>query len=242
MANLAVNEHYEIRVQAQAQGQSIQNIFHYRVDLTNGNTTLEEFTEGFQDMWQGQICPLLHEDYSVVSYVGLHISGARFLPGVPDPPYATRLAYDELHAEQPVAADVGQKATDPLPTFAAAGWRKSCGVVRNRDGTFQVNGGILSGSWRLGPIVKADTEAGDGNTLTDAFVTAAILVVPLMLTLSVDGGQTVLKMEVISIEKDNAPRLTGGGLPDFATADVNGMIINSLVTSQVSRKARIRYG
>lgn len=240
---LAVGEHVEVRVMGQAQNQAIQNVFHYRVDIAPvGVVTIEDVAIGFQSMWQGVVCPLLHSDYHVVNYEVLRIAGAVFLPGQTAPNGKTRLDYDELHSEQGVALDQGTKATDPLPTFGAIGFRKSCGKTRDQGGQFIANAGLLSGGFRLGPIVEADTVAADGNSLTAGIVTAATGVETPIIDLIVDAPNGMLRLEVISLERNKLPRLAGAGVPTFATADVNALTINPLITTQVSRKARIRYG
>lgn len=248
---VVVANHYEFRIKAEAENQSVQNTFHYRAQAAAaGLVTLEDLAIAFQDLWDGTVCPLLHTSYKVVAYEVLHVSGAQFLPytGPPIPPAPpvvngpTRLAYDELHTEPPTALSHGGKATDSSPTFVALGIRKSCGVVRDPDGTFQVNGGLLSGSMRLGPIVEADTSATNPNELEPAALAAAGAIEAALASFGADAGNALMVMEVISLIRGGLYRLTGGGLPTFATADVLGLLVNKMITSQVSRKARLRYG
>jgi len=148
-------------------GQSVLNVFHYKLMdyALSGNVqvTVKTISDGVRTLWRNQICPLLSQGYSVVQYQATVLLHTFVVPDS-NPPRINVQVGDRSISPGVPNFDIGTKAGDPLPTFNAIGAIKRT-AKGGRDG---------KGAIRLGPFPDTDIDGNNVDTVINGAVIAAL--------------------------------------------------------------------
>lgn len=145
----------EFTVKGKASGQDILNVVHYRVAnpgaFPPGGLDISAVLDDFITAWRLACLPGVSNTYTVESYLVQALVSTSTNPG--PPPFTQIDIGDQFLLAGVPAIDVGALTADPMPSFNAVGVRK----FSDRAGR-NFRGGL-----RIGPIT--DIQA-DGNQLT----------------------------------------------------------------------------
>jgi len=201
----------QITVSTRFSGNELRNIFHYEVTNTVGDPALSDVLEAFE----AQVVPEMADVIVGGAYIyGLH--GENLTD-------ETSIADLDLALTHP-----GTRAGDAMPMFNALGIK----LIRTTKATRQ-------GQKRFGPVSETDSTSG---VFTSGLITAAeALGAVLIAELDADdgAGNSATLIPVIYGEAlPERPSKRGGTLParDSFKNPIGGFSVNSLVTSQVTRK------
>lgn len=221
---------WEVQQRGHVGNQIHLNIWHYRIPLANtatfnGDTATRELAVNwYNDIWNG-ISAGFHESYRLDTVVAKSIQGAIVNP-VPE-------AYVPIYNDQyvfnvPTGEGQGERTGDPTPTFVCVGYQK----LTDRPGR------NYRGSFRISPILEADTDA---NALTPTAITFFDTNEEAFIEEVIDSvvpPENVFELCVYSVKANALGPGGGGPNPRAYTAKVTGLRLNTLTTSQVSRKER----
>jgi hypothetical protein len=241
--DLAIGDVIQTRVVGVAAGQAVINVFSHFVRNTVSGTviSIEEFQESFITIWQG-VCDVLSAAYAVTLYQSGRYSA---LLG---PAAAPRTRFNAVVQTAGVGADVGGVAGAWLPTYATVNARKN---TEGPQTTVPMFGAFtpttiaaeksFKGFTRLSPIVEADTQAAQGNTLEAASRTAFDAALEELVDFPVVGLAAVVGVQlcIVSTLLDGAarPGAGAGGLPLVAAYQpVASYTVATLLGSQTTRK------
>jgi hypothetical protein len=228
MAEVAGNKVYEITVRGVADGQAVNNVFHYITEeaIPVGTLPTEaEFLDTFRDRWQNCLGSF-HDSYSVQEYFMKRANRAVF-PGR-RPGLITHVEYDNQEVITGDAADFGTLTGDVLPTYVAVGYKKVTTSV----------GRSWRGNMRVGPVIEAHVDvnllnaAGRINWAESVFDPLKRILLPV----------TSFPMLLVVFSKHSSDQI---GLTDNMrqyTRPVVRWRRNNYISSQVSRKRRASLG
>lgn len=235
---MRLNDVLQITVFGVAQGQAVENVFHYVPEGTVDPlaTGVDVWLDDFRGIWRGAVLPHLAPDYTVAEYKAIVIRGTKDGPPVnpnnPDGP--KKKVYDYGSVEKLTGEgtpDTGSAVGTPLPTYVAATLQKLTGE----------SGRSNHGSARIATLIEAFTDATDANKLTVAGSNAMALVAAAIL-----GQINGLAGEILHPVVFSRKRLFGKAGNTNNTTDtwtlITSVTVNDLVGSQVSRKQRFRLG
>lgn len=226
MAVIDVNAVYEVIVKGSMSNQAVVNVFHY-VDEEGSppepNETEENFLASFRLNWRSAVLPKVSNLYFVETYTLRRITGTEVDP---DPPPPNRLIVPFAFQLPGTLDDAGDRLGEPLPTYAAAGYRKlTSNPTRNGRGSF-----------RLGGLLEEDTTGGNALNAGALVLLAPATLEPIRIPVINPPGTRFMLMAVFS---ETLALVTPNVTPrNFAFA-VNALALNGFVTSQVSRKQRV---
>jgi hypothetical protein len=223
----------QISVRGQSNGQAVVNVFHYIPGTINPvfGSSMTQVLSAFRSGWRAAALPRLIDDYQVTEY-----SGVEIMANEPDPndPNKRRLKLgEEASLPGEGISDTGAIASDPLPTYVAATFRKKTNLA----------GRSRKGSARFGPLPESFTEPGNGNQLTAAAQTALLNVATFLktsLSTTVPGdtlnpcvfSRTTMLPKVPVARNDTLAARTA----------IQDVTLNVFLGSQVSRKQRASAG
>lgn len=220
----------EVIVFGAADGQSILNVFHYRMFTPEGGgggtvvPTIQTAADGVRTIWRNQVLPLLSNSYAVNQYQVSRIKGKVAVPG--SVPVRRKLTYDlRAFANGDPVVDRGADVQDPLPTFNAIGvlkrtqlaGRSGRGAIRfapvsdvSIDGN--VVDGAIGGAWQdaADVLFTGDEPFNAGEVLSAA-------------------GIVFRKTEYLASAVPNEP-------PDLFYAEITSTQVRRFASSQTSRK------
>lgn len=241
---IEVGGHYEIKVLASVNGEDCNNTFNYFCGA--GSTTLANAITDFRTLFRAEILPLLSDRYVVGKYEIRQWEGVVWKSDqVPPerPPVWPRVnplvRYNDRASllGDPVD-DIGDVTTAEMPSLVAVGIAKVCGVVTDMALVALPYEKLMDGGNRFSGIPEAATDDAAGNSLNAAAVTAwnDALIELRSWTLST-GTSGNMAMEVWSKFKDGDARAVAMA-PAMARASVTSIILDTQLTSQVTRKPR----
>lgn len=236
-------KHLEVRIAALANGEDCDNHMNFYCSAATAPVALATWLAAFRTLFRAQVLPLVCDIYSVVQYQ------ARILEGViwkstadprENPPVWPRvsplLRWEEQEFLAGVAVDdAGVVETAEMPSLVAVGVGKACGKTTKPDLTPVTYSRFMRGANRFSGIPEASTDDATGNTLNAAAVTAWQAAMNALRIPTISGCS--MHHEVWSLYANNAPRIEAGTAA-WARAPVTQMIIDTDVTSQVTRKPR----
>jgi len=250
MAALVEGDIIRVTVNGVAAGQAVKNILWYYLDTLTGPVDTTQVLAPFQTMWRGIVLPPLSDSYSVQSYVLQRFSLLLMSePTVPVTPIKLRQRFNVKHVLLGGVLDEGGVAGAALPTYVAAAYtRSSAGPQDTIYYPVTAQPEVIAAekqfrsSMRLGTLPETYTEAADQNALTAAAITALEDVgSDIMSFNATNGGNTAnFDMVIPSEWLDERPRFTPlVGTPiTMGFQVVDSMVLQPLVSSQISRKAR----
>jgi hypothetical protein len=250
MALLAEDDKIRITVNGVASGQAIKNVLWYNLDALVGAIDSSLIVAAFQTSWQASVIPVLSDSYEVASYMVERFSLlTQKPPTVPPTGIKPRLRFNVKHKLLGTGADQGDVAGAALPTYVAAAYTRNSNGPQDTEymppspspGVFAREKQFRS-SMRLGPLPETYTEAAAQNDLTDAAVAALEDIGTDLMTFNVASGANTANFDMVipSVWQDGLLRSCALADPDFVMAFqiVDSMVLQPLVTSQVSRKQR----
>ena len=222
---MLVNEVLEITVKGKAFAQDILNVVHYRsatpLTFIDNELDILVYLNQFALLWRSTVLPSVSDAYSVESYVAQVLIGTIVNP-TPPPPNQIAIGDQRIRVGVP-PNDTGQRTLDPLPTFNAVGVRK----FSDRAGR------SFRGGLRIGPITEVQTTA---NSLTaPELIDFAAKWTAFKDTFLETAPTNTLEAAVFSPTRALAAPAPNLNLRSD-TAKWVASLINSFITSQVSRK------
>lgn len=235
-----VNDHFEITIRGEEEGQEVDNVLHYECTNVEDGGSSQTFLDAIMALWIAEFIPLLATEYFLINVSMKRITG--IAGGTPSD---ARLTYDAIDEVWGAATDQGLAEAPWLPTYAAATTRKLTGGpvttgYRPAGGTVSGTEKIFRGSMRLGALPESASESASAIYLTDASRDAVEAAMDeLQLVTATDGTDIVeARMIVISLLRNNVVRQNSVPVNVYGWQPVTGMRTNLYLGSQVSRKYR----
>jgi hypothetical protein len=227
MAQLSNEFVYEVIARGTANSQAILNVFHYVTEddlpVVEPGATEENFLQQFATNWIASVYPKLWDGYSQDQWTLRRLNSIAANPTPPPPGMVTS---DFQFAVAASVLDGGDRAGEPLPTYAAVGYRK-------RTNNPSRNG---RGAFRLGPVMEEDTTGGNALNLGAVALFNPTTLENLRRVLITGAGNFPMAMAVFS--ETLAVQNVGVRPRNFAF-QVQTIQLNPFITTQNTRKQRV---
>lgn len=229
----------QIVIRAESQGQAILNVLHYKVDDIEQDTdavSVKDAVDEFAVRHKAWMIQLVPNTYNVLEYFGVIITGREgnpnWLPPGRPGQYPFRLTYGEQYLNN-TAGWTGERVGTPLPTFNAMAVRHI--AEERRPWT---RGGAR---WFIG--CEADTNS---NRWEDAFLVEAQTTrdyIGQLRTFDAPPGGDVTQLTMCTFGKTTYLKQPANPVPllENFMSELGSVAFNKFVSSQVSRKQRVRF-
>lgn len=229
----------QIIVRGESKGQAVLNVLHYKVDdieQDTDQTTIQAVVDEFAIRHKAWALPLACSTYTVLEYYGVVVTGREpnphWLPPGKPGQYPFRLTFGEQYVNQ-TAGWTGTRVGNPLPTFNALAIRHI--AEEKRPWT---RGGAR---WFVG--VEADTNSNEWEAafLTEAQITQDY--VGQLRTFDAPPGGDIVNVTMCTFGKTSYLQAPNSPVPQLGDylSELSSVALNKYVSSQVSRKQRVRF-
>lgn len=225
---LLANEVAEVRHFGTADGQAVNNFLYWRIkagqSVPAGGVPLTDIITGVLVGWDANFTNQLHSSFTRVRTEALAISGRE--PAKQPSRYLWKPTYREKAENIVTSWTPSTRTGEALPLYNALGIRK----VTNRPGKG------FRGSMRLSPFLEVDNTYNDWTSTFKTTMSSAIDWLKNELTI---GG--ILIEPVVLSKSLMLTVVTPTIVPADYAARIVSVGINPYVSSQVSRKKRLRF-